>query len=75
MHQLRCQIAARKGELRIEVRSEFWAYQFGRRSNRLEWLSRTRGAHISPLAATGQKLEIPKKKATTEVTAFTINLE
>ena len=27
------------------------------------------------LAAAGQKLEIPKKKATTEVTAFTINLE
>ena len=27
------------------------------------------------LAAAGQKSEIPKKKATTEVTAFTINLE
>ena len=47
------QIAARKGELRFEVRSEFWAYRFGLRSKRLEWLGRTRGAHIYPLAVAG----------------------
>ena len=41
MHRLRGQIAARGGELRFEVRSEFWAYRFGQRSNRLEWLGRT----------------------------------
>ncbi|MBO5703199.1 MAG: hypothetical protein J6R91_01295 [Bacteroidaceae bacterium] len=75
MHRLHGQIAACEGELRFEVRSEFWAYRFGRRSNRLEWLGRTRGAHTYSLAAAGQKLEIPKKKATTEVTALTINLE
>ena len=55
MHRLHGQIAAREGELRFEVRSEFWAYRFGQRSNRLEWLGRTRGAHISPLAVTGPK--------------------
>jgi hypothetical protein len=61
MHRLRGQIAAREGELRFEVRSEFWAYRFGRRSNRLEWLGRTRGAHTYPLAAAGQKSEVTGK--------------
>ena len=57
MHRLRGQIAAREGELRFEVRSEFWAYRFGQRSNRLEWLGRTRGAHIYPLAVVGQRVQ------------------
>lgn len=63
MHRLRGQIAAREGELRFEVRSEFWAYRFGLRSNRLEWLGRTRGAHTYPLAAAGQKLVRTKQKS------------
>ena len=58
MHRLRGQIAAREGELRFEVRSEFWAYRFGRRLNRLEWLGRTRGAHTYQLAVASIKSEV-----------------
>lgn len=47
-----------EGELRFEVRSEFWAYRFGRRSNWLEWLGRTRGAHTYQLAVANIKSEV-----------------
>lgn len=68
------QIAARWGELRFGLRSESWAYRLGFiRTDWSGWAGLRGRTHR--LAAAGQKLEIPKKKATTEVTAFTINLE